>query len=477
MLSGPPKETILVSAAHCNYVCKDMKTDNIVEICCCRDTKDDTASCRESSSYCPDDPSLVKAKPSDMLIVCGESNIDVKPEEFSEEEEVVLTITKIINHPNYEQDNQDDDDRYPKGPYVGSDIAVYHVEDSPLKFDDGSSKLREKGLYPACLPKEQYSTGRGIFSGWLDPEPYYRQTGDINLETYRQNYLFARQVLVEEVPCRDPPWMNSNTYYPPSTVCYRDPSLTSCFLFGNSGSGVLRQFNTDDGAERFAWIGPLSLSKGCDLALITYDTDNITNKETGTITYASENPGVFTNAICYLDWIANQYGLRMPADFKKPATCSKSKGVISDLEQNLCRASGDFLEPLPGVASTVQGPRYTYCDFTQAGWEKCKLFAQEGFAYNLYQCKDRFNKTVVCANNCKGVDPNSVVVGGTALAAAAAIGGLGLFAPALPVGLGLALMGGVAVAGRQCPPLSCRVRNQCCLLVLVRGRIRCPSRC
>jgi hypothetical protein len=74
--------------------------------------------------------------------------MDVKPEEFSDEEEVVLTITKIINHPDYEQGNQDDDDRYPKGPYVGRDIAVFHVEDSPLKFDNGGSKLREKGLYP-----------------------------------------------------------------------------------------------------------------------------------------------------------------------------------------------------------------------------------------------------------------------------------------------------------------------------------------
>ena len=173
-----------------------------------------------------------------MVIVCGENNIDEKPEKFSVEEEIVLTIKKIVNHPDYKPDNQKYGSLYPKGPYTGSDISIYHVHDSPLKFNNGKTKLKEKKLYPACLPKEKYSTSnRGIFAGWLDPEPYYRIEGEIDMDTYRNTYLLTRQVLVEEVPCEDPPWMNSNTYYPPSTVCYRDPSQTSCFLFGNSGSG------------------------------------------------------------------------------------------------------------------------------------------------------------------------------------------------------------------------------------------------
>ena len=54
--------------------------------------------------------------------------------------------------------------------------------------------------------------------------------------------------------------MGSNTYYPPATVCYRDPSqgriqrdrigvfcnqfpLASCPEFGTSGSGVVREAN------------------------------------------------------------------------------------------------------------------------------------------------------------------------------------------------------------------------------------------
>ena len=77
------------------------------------------------------------------------ANIDVRPEDFSEEREVILTIKNIINNPNYEQDNQNDDDLYSKGPYAGNDLAAFHVDDSPLKFDNESSKLREKELYPA----------------------------------------------------------------------------------------------------------------------------------------------------------------------------------------------------------------------------------------------------------------------------------------------------------------------------------------
>jgi len=467
LLSGPPLQTILASAAHCNYVCKEKDSDQLIlEICCCREDSD--ASCQESS-YCPEKgkASLFKAKPSDMQIVCGEHNIDVKPEKYSTEEEIVLTITEIINHPNYEPDTIRDGVKLDsKGPYAGSDIAVYRVDDEPLK-----TKMARKVLWPACLPKEKYTTQRGIFAGWLDPEPYYRIDEDRDLKTYRNNYLFTKQLQVEEVLCRDPPWMKSNTYYPPGTTCYRDPSMTSCFLYGNSGSGVLRRF---DETERYSWVGPLSMSKGCDLALIT---DN-------TITYAAENPGVFTNAICYLDWIANQYGLRMPANFKKPSTCSDSRGDIKDIDKKVCRASGEILTQNLPFASSV---RFTYCDFTQkvwdnltqkfTDWDECRLYAQEGFAYNLYQCKDRDNTTVICANNCKGVDPNAVVIGGTAFVAASSFTALSFLATTLPLWIGPAAVGGWVATG-QCPPTECRTRRgRCCPFQINRGRLICPSRC
>ena len=92
--------------------------------------------------------------------------------------------------------------------------------------------------------------------------------------------------------CKDPEWMKTTlsngqgTFYPAATECYRDPTISSCFLFGNSGSGVLRKFT----ADKYAFTGPLSMSKSCDQIWII-------DKQ---ITYSAENPGIFTDAYCNL---------------------------------------------------------------------------------------------------------------------------------------------------------------------------------
>ena len=102
-----------------------------------------------------------------------------------------------------------------------------------------------------------------------------------------------------------------NTYYPPGTVCYVDKSggrclqpyllqviiystpilpdiLGSCPEFGVSGSGIVREWKrrpaSDDGPNidqltdangnvipdtkfQYSFVGPLSMSKGCDLSI------------------------------------------------------------------------------------------------------------------------------------------------------------------------------------------------------------------
>ena len=61
------------------------------------------------------------------------------------------------------------------------------------------------------------------------------------------------------------------------------------------------------------------------------------------------------------------------------------------------------------------------------------------------------------------MDPNAVVIGGTALAAASAIGGVSLLSPqVLGVGLlGLTTLGGSALmATGVCPPGFCQVRTK-----------------
>ena len=80
-------------------------------------------------------------------------------------------------------------------------------------------------VWPACQPKEEYKPGStGILAGWMDGEPTYLYDST-TVGGYRFSNYFPRQMQVEEVVCRDPAWMNSNTYYPQGTVCYRDPSL------------------------------------------------------------------------------------------------------------------------------------------------------------------------------------------------------------------------------------------------------------
>ena len=76
------------------------------------------------------------------------------------------------------------------------------------------------------------------------------------------------------------------------------------------------------------------------------------------------------------------------------------------------------------------------------------------------------NTTVLCPNNCIGVDPSGIVAGGTALIAASTTSAL--LANIVPI-LGiseLTVVGGGAVAMVTCQgPLYCRVGLKCCLVV------------
>ena len=201
------------------------------------------------------------AEVTDIQIVCSQYNVDVIPESFTEENEKILTVTKITNHPDYDPGTDEDDGANLKGPYAGNDISVYHVDDT--KF-----RLKEGEVWPACLPRDEGPSSTGasqdFFAGWLDAEPVYRVQETASLKDYRESYLLPRKSQVQLVECSDPAWMNSSSFYPAGTLCYKDPSESSCFQFGNSGSSVMTHFTDSGGTERFAFTGPLSMHKGCD---------------------------------------------------------------------------------------------------------------------------------------------------------------------------------------------------------------------
>ena len=272
--SGKPKEgtefyeehknspTIFVGAAHCNFICKDITNPEVkvpVETCCCLPVSG-AGSCKDSS-FCPTMTDYVPAEPRDLQIVCNRISIEAGiPEEVTDEVEFVFQVTKIAGHPQYQQATNDSDTgKNPKGPFTGFDISVYHVDDTDLPLEEGV-------LWPACLPRVHGSDSPNLdfFAGWNDPLPPYRLYEDDTRNDLAAAF-FPRIVPVQNVTCADPAWMNSNTYYPSRTLCYKDPSEGSCFKHGNSGSSVMTYFRADKGTrDSYAFTGPLSMHKGCD---------------------------------------------------------------------------------------------------------------------------------------------------------------------------------------------------------------------
>ena len=138
---------------------------------------------------------LRAADPSDMLIVCSEYSLQIKPESSSVEEEVVLFLDRITNFPGYTTGTEEDTGANLKGPYAGGDIAVFHL--TRKSHELLKTKMSPGKLWPACLPKKEYIGNRGIFGGWLDQEPFYRLTTN-SLIAYEKNYLTLKSVEVRE---------------------------------------------------------------------------------------------------------------------------------------------------------------------------------------------------------------------------------------------------------------------------------------
>ena len=447
LLSAPPKPTIFVSSAHCNYLCKN-EHGQLVEMCCCRDPLS-KSSC-SSRDHCGVSNGLQPAAPEDLNIVCNIRNQEVIPNGLGYPKATFLTIKEIRNHPSYLPD---------KGPKEGADISVYIVDDRKL-----ATRLNLSSLWPACLPHSKEDSqilgNQGILAGWKAPTSLDKSR---NIEYFVNDNLLLREALLEGAPCADPAWMNSNTYYPPGTVCYTEAAWAGAVTFGISGSGLMRPFtysNSNEAETRYSWAGPLSMYKGSDLS---------TRALNPPVIYSS-NPAVFTDARCYLDWIAAQYGLALPAGSTKPATCDKSTGDKTAQNNTNC------------LSKNIYSVKPEKCVFTSE-FQKCSFNEY----INSYSCLRKNNSIGNCANDCPGVDPNAVVVGGiTALASLAAGASLvpNLVSPALGAAVSLAGLGLGSYAMTRsrvgtCPAGQCRAQldMQCCRVVVINGRQQCPLNC
>ena len=301
-----------------------------------------------------------------VQVVCGSRSIaDEVPEQLTVENEVVLNVVSFTNHPQYDPS---------LGPIGGFDLAVYKVEDSPLQAPDVVSY--DSGIWPACFPKEAYvEKVPGVVAGWRDPTPTFFSYDDAeqNANGYRLRNLELNQARMEVMKeCKDPDWMKiqNSSYYPQGVICAQDPSASSCFHFGNSGSGLLLPFvGRPKGPRRYSWVGSLSMYRGCDQAT-SVDTFGSSREA-----MAGKNPGIFTQASCYLPWLAKEYGMELGSELEKVAgLCSPAKGKRNQLRQKTCK--------------TNLG---TFCDFTRdyqiqilsldpivIKMDECKLIGLEG---------------------------------------------------------------------------------------------------
>jgi hypothetical protein len=408
----------------------------------------------------------------DFQIVCNIRTQEALPQGTGYPEAITIDILEIRNHPSYTPLNKASSQD--SGPINGYDISVYIVDDSKL-----AARMNTTTLWPACLPRasdKDYLPGnRGILAGWGDPLPTYLGTGT-SLENYANDYLLTREALFEQLPaCTDPAWMQSRTYYPPGTLCYTEVAWAASVQFGLSGSGLVRPFTTSEGATRYSYVGPLSASKGSDRSIYS--------DIYGIIDYSS-NPAIFTDVRCYLGWIAAQYGLSLPAGFTTPSTCGQSTGEKTAVNNTQCLS-----RPIRVDEASNQPSR---CVFLP-GFDKCQLFAYDekakpNYNLNFYYCSNEKDNFALCANDCPGVDPNAVVVGGEVALlsiAVASVVGPDIIGPVLGAGVGIAGLGlGNAAMNRNrasgaCPTGQCRPRNsrRCCNLTVRNGQLICPLSC
>lgn len=494
LLSGPTESSpddpyVLVGTAHCNYICKDANSGTVLETCCCR-PQNNPSTCnfdvndRKKSPYCIGRPIFTLAEPDDLEIICGEFSTDVEIIEDSEEPEQVFRIKKIINHPRYQPNRAG---IAQGGPIEGHDISVYHVETNFKLGMTVDGETTQDKIWPICFPKDEdeFTSDRGMIAGWLDTPPVSQTRSNqygsaLTGEQVIRTGFWPRVAGVRKLDkCEDPIAQKNpddsrvNTYYPQGTICYDEPSFASCVDFGVSGSGLAREwkpyakgpgvdFGMDNDLQyQYSFVGPLSMSKGCDNTLSLRD---LNNQDEAEFIFRGRNPMVATDAICFMPWVARQYGLKMPKFYKQKKSCNIGSGDRNDINKAVCRTGFG-----------------TQCDFTFVDaitgekWDRCKVFSREGIARNVFRCVDTNGFFAPCNNNCKGVDPNSIIGAGVAAVTATGIAVTALAGPAFGFGIGgLAGAGGAMLTRAQCSPRQCNIGGRCVDLVINNGRAQCP---
>ena len=78
------------------------------------------------------------------------------------------------------------------------------------------------------------------------------------------------------------------------------------------------------------------------------------------------NPVVATDATCFMPWIVQQYGLKLPKDFKTKDSCIHGTGDKSDINKDICWYKHVSKIQNISLSDAFRTKRGTKCDFNKA---------------------------------------------------------------------------------------------------------------
>ena len=233
LLSRPPGPTVLVTSAHCAFICKS-EDGKLVPNCCCPNVG--PGLCTESQD-CGTNATTVEITGAEAEVICGEWDTATDTEE---EYNVILPIKKIIIHPEFNISRGEENSQF-----VASDISVIQVDDRNFEAQSSTHKI-----YPACLPSNNpLTTTTAIHSGWSKPPPkdYITSTAPHYEEFYGEFFKQWHHAM-DLRKCGDPQtlfWTGAslkhptNSFYPPGTVCATEVLGEFCPTSGESGSPLM----------------------------------------------------------------------------------------------------------------------------------------------------------------------------------------------------------------------------------------------
>ena len=233
LLARPPGPTVLVTSAHCIYICKSEEGRIVPNCCCpnvgpglCTDTKD-----------CGTNATTVEITGAEAEVICGDWDTAT---DSNENYNVILSIEKINVHPDFNISRGELNSQF-----VADDIATIHVSD-----DNFEQQSQTHNIFPTCLPSHSPLTATtAIHSGWSKPPP--RKYLTANFPIYDEFYgeFFKQWHHAMDIrTCEDPQthyWTGeslknpSNSFYPPGTLCATEILGEFCPTSGESGSPLM----------------------------------------------------------------------------------------------------------------------------------------------------------------------------------------------------------------------------------------------